>query len=102
MSATILSQQLALPALSDPDNVQEVFCNNVIVQVRQGGVQMVFCSLQAAAVDASGQTVDRLVVRSRVGMPAQVAIQTVTILQQLGTAIQFDGVLAANEGEKPN
>ena len=103
MASPVSAQQLKLPTLTDPDGVTEVFCNDVVVQIRNGGVQLVFNSIQADSSDKDGQHTDRRIVRARVGMPAEVANAMLGVFQQLGVAMQRHQVLhQATKSSKPN
>ncbi len=103
MASPISTQQLQLPPMTDPDSVKEVFCNDVVVQVRKGGVQITFNSIQASNSDAAGKVADKRVVRARVGMSAEVAQAMLTVFQQIGVAMHRHQVMAGAAAEKkPN
>jgi hypothetical protein len=85
---------LTLPPMADPLTVQEVFANDVVIQVRHDAVQLTFCSIQAADSDEKGQVTDKRLVRARVALPAPVFRAMLQVAQQLGTALQQHQMLA--------
>lgn len=79
---------MTLPPMTDPDAVQEVFANDVVIQVRQGAMQLIFCSIQATDNDQNGKTIDRRIVRSRVALPIPVSSAMIEVCRQLSAAIK--------------
>jgi hypothetical protein len=73
--------------LADPDAVQEVFANDVVIEVRSGATQLTFCSVQAVDSDANGKTTLRRVIRSRVALPIPVSDAMNEVYRQLKTAM---------------
>ena len=93
----------AVVPMTDPLGVTEVYTNDVIVQVRQSGVQLTFCSIRAAGTDSTGIVKEERIVVSRVAMPLTLLSSIFGICQQLGIMIQQQQTLAsAPTDTKPN
>jgi hypothetical protein len=91
-----------LPIL-DPDKVAEVYSNDFILQVRQSGVQLTFCSVRAASSDAAGVVSDERVVVARLAMPISLLSSMFEVCRQLGIVLQQQQQLASVPTDvKPN
>ena len=93
---------LTLPPLTDPDGVQEVFSNDVVIQVRNGAVQLIFSSIQAVEADQGGKTTDRRIIRSRVALAMPVANALVAACERVMTAMHQHEAIATLVPSKPN
>ena len=94
----------AVPRLSDPDAVREIFANDVFVQMRDGVVQLTFCATRAVGCDARGATTFARVVTGRVAVPLPVVAAMIGCFQNVADAVQLDQVQPRGEGgpEKQN
>lgn len=87
----------------DPDKVAEVYTNDFILQVRQSGVQLTFCSVRAASSDAAGVVSDERIVVARLAMPLSLLSTMFDVCKQLGIVLHQQQQLASAPTDvKPN
>ena len=93
--APIVATKVTLPPMTVPDSIEEVFANDVTIQSRQGAVQVIFASIQAAQVDSKGNVTDRRVPQIMVALPLPVFTAFLECGRQLNVAMQQHETMVA-------
>ena len=101
-TAPVVTSALDVPPMVDPDRTREVFSNDVSVQVRDGAVQLTFCSIRPVNVDPQSATTSERAIVARVALPVATMDRLLECCAQIGAAMRLNQAVPGAEGGKSN